>query len=79
MTSLGIELKARAATRGWRIEAQVRGIAGTLVLLSTILAVTIDLRWLWLTAFVGANLLQSSLSGWCLMSNLLALATRQRR
>ncbi len=63
----------RARERGWKIEAWVRGIAGTLVLASLALSL-IDLRWLWLTAFVGVNLLQSSLTGWCLMSNLLAIA-----
>lgn len=71
------ELAERAEARGWRIEALVRGIAGTLVLASLALAVMVDLRWLWLTAFVGANLLQSSLTGWCLMSNLLALPLRR--
>ena len=63
--------------RGWRIEATVRGIAGTLILISLVLAVK-DQRWLWLTALVGANLLQSSLTGWCLMSNLIALASGRK-
>ncbi len=67
------ELRRPLVTRGWKIEATVRAIAGTLVLLSVVLAVTVDLRWLYLTAFVGANLLQSSITGWCLMSNLVAL------
>lgn len=61
-----------ARERGWRVEAAVRGVAGTLVLVSLALSL-LDHRWLWLTAFVGANLLQSSLTGWCLLSNLLAL------
>ncbi|WP_343034273.1 DUF2892 domain-containing protein [Fulvivirga lutimaris] len=29
-------------------------------------------NWLWFTAFVGANLLQSSFTKWCLMSDILA-------
>ena len=62
---------------GWRIEATVRGIAGTLILISLVLALG-DRRWLWLTAFVGANLLQSSQTGWCLMSNLIALASGRK-
>jgi Protein of unknown function (DUF2892) len=78
MASLLSELGARADQRGWAIEAQVRAIAGLLVLTSAALAVLVDLRWLWLTAFVGANLLQSSLTGWCLMSNVLALVSRRR-
>jgi hypothetical protein len=66
------ELGRPAAERGWRIEARVRTIAGTLVLIGTALSL-LDIRWLWLDAFVGANLLQSGLTGWCLMSNLLSL------
>jgi hypothetical protein len=31
-------------------------------------------NWLWLTAFVGANLLQSGLTNWCLLSSILAKA-----
>jgi Protein of unknown function (DUF2892) len=57
---------------GWTVESAVRGIAGTLVLVSLALSL-LDSRWLWLTAFVGLNLLQSSFTGWCLISNLLAL------
>jgi hypothetical protein len=71
-TFLG-ELRRPAVERGWTVEARVRAVAGTLVLISTGLALH-DIRWLWLTAFVGANLLQSGISGWCLMSNLLAVA-----
>lgn len=41
--------------RGWSIESGVRAMAGIIVLASVGLAVFVDLRWLWLTAFVGAN------------------------
>jgi hypothetical protein len=61
-----------ARERGWKVEAAVRGIAGTLILASLGLSL-LDRNWLWLTAFVGVNLLQSSLTGWCLMSNFLAV------
>ncbi len=27
--------------------------------------------WLWFTIFVGANLFQSGITGWCLMTNIL--------
>ena len=70
--SLIAQLGRPAVERGWTVEARVRAAAGTLVLLSIGLAL-LDIRWLWLTAFVGVNLLQSGLTGWCLMSNLLAL------
>ena len=49
----------------------VRGIAGTFVLVSLILAIYVNINWLWLTVFVGANLLQSSLTKWCLMDDIL--------
>ncbi len=71
---LSSELSRAACDRGWRVESAVRGIAGILVLASIALALFVDERWLLLTAFVGVNLLQSSLTGWCLMSNLLGLA-----
>lgn len=49
----------------------IRAIAGTFVLLSVILAVKVNINWLWFTAFVGANLLQSSITKWCLMETIL--------
>jgi hypothetical protein len=55
------------------IERALRGIAGTVVLLSLALAWLvngIDLghpSWLWFTAFVGSNLLQSAFTNWCPM------------
>lgn len=50
----------------------VRGIAGTFILISLLLAVYVNINWLWFTAFVGANLLQSSITHWCLMDKILA-------
>jgi len=49
----------------------VRGVAGSFVLISLLLAVYVNINWLWFTAFVGANLLQSSLTHWCLMDKIL--------
>lgn len=46
-------------------ERIIRAVAGTLVLASIILAYTIHINWLWLGAFVGANLLQSAFTGFC--------------
>lgn len=60
-----------ACENGWRTESKVRTIAGALVLVSLGLSL-VDRRFLWLTAFVGANLLQSGLTGWCLLSNLIS-------
>lgn len=50
----------------------VRGVAGTFILVSLILAIYVNQNWLWFTAFVGANLLQSSLTKWCLLEDILA-------
>lgn len=49
----------------------IRGIAGTFILSSLLLAVYVNINWLWFTAFVGFNLLQSSLTRWCLMEDIL--------
>ncbi|MDB9774884.1 DUF2892 domain-containing protein [Vicingaceae bacterium] len=49
----------------------VRAIAGTFILISLLLAIYVDISWLWFTAFVGANLLQSSITKWCLMDIIL--------
>ncbi len=49
----------------------VRGIAGTFILISLLLAIYVSQNWLWFTAFVGANLLQSSLTKWCLLEDIL--------
>jgi hypothetical protein len=66
-----------ACQAGWPVESAVRSIAGFIVLAGLGLSL-LDSRWLWLVAFVGVNLLQSGLTGWCLMSNLIAGLVRQR-
>ena len=49
----------------------IRAVAGTFILISLLLAIYINQNWLWFTAFVGANLLQSSFTKWCLMEDIL--------
>ncbi len=49
----------------------VRTVAGTFILISLLLAIYVNQNWLWFTAFVGANLLQSSITKWCLMEMIL--------
>ena len=56
------------------IDRIVHAFAGTLILVSLALAHLHSPNWLWLTAFVGANLLQSAFTNWCLASRLLAKA-----
>ncbi|NIQ02850.1 MAG: DUF2892 domain-containing protein [Nitrospinaceae bacterium] len=52
-------------------ELWIRRIAGTFILASLALGVWVNPWWLLFTAFVGANLLQSSFTRWCLMEDIL--------
>lgn len=47
------------------VERALRLMAGFVVLLSVGLAHYVSIYWLWLTAFVGLNLLQSAFTNWC--------------
>jgi len=47
------------------IENKIRAFAGTVILTSLLLAHFHSPNWFWLTAFVGANLLQSSFTRFC--------------
>ena len=53
------------------LERWIRLIAGSFILISLALAHWVHPYWLWFTAFVGANLFQSSLTRWCLMEKIL--------
>ena len=53
------------------IERVVRIFAGAVILASLALAVSVNLNWLWLTAFVGANLLQSGFTRLCPLESIL--------
>jgi hypothetical protein len=53
------------------IDKFVLRFAGSMVLLSMLLAYFVSPYWLWLTAFVGANLLQSSFTGFCPLASVL--------
>lgn len=48
-----------------RSESFVRILAGSFVLLGVLLALVVSRWWLLLPAFVGANLIQSALTGYC--------------
>ncbi|AWJ82337.1 sulfurtransferase (plasmid) [Azospirillum sp. TSH58] len=47
------------------IDRVVMAFAGTVILLSLALSQLHTPAWLWLTAFVGANLLQAAFTGFC--------------
>lgn len=54
-----------------KLEHRIRLIAGTFILTSLALGHWVNPNWLWFTAFVGANLIQSSITRWCLMEDIL--------
>jgi len=56
------------------VDRIVHTVAGTFILASLALAKFHNPNWIWFTVFVGANLLQSGLTNWCLMSSLLRAA-----
>lgn len=47
------------------IDRIVMAFAGTAILLSLALAQLHSPQWLWLAAFVGANMLQAAFTGFC--------------
>ena len=53
------------------LERKIRVIAGSLLLVSLVLAYGVSPWWLLFTAFIGLNLLQSGLTNWCLMEDIL--------
>ena len=53
------------------INRYINVIAGSFILISLALAHFVNPNWIWFTAFVGVNLLQSGFTNWCLMSVIL--------
>lgn len=53
------------------MDQKIRLIAGSFILVSLALGTWVSPWWLLFTAFVGANLVQSSLTKWCLMEDIL--------
>ncbi len=47
------------------LDRAVMAFAGTMVLISLALAHYVHPAWIWLTVFVGANLLQTAFTGFC--------------
>ena len=47
------------------IDRVVLAFAGSMILISLLLSRIHSVYWLWFTAFVGVNLLQSSFTGFC--------------
>ena len=56
------------------VEKALRLIAGVFVLASVLAGMYVHPYFLWFTAFVGLNLLQSGLTNWCPMMSILRAA-----
>ena len=56
------------------VDAMLRLIAGAFVMASVLAGIYVDARFLWFSVFVGANLFQSGITGWCPMMAILKKA-----
>jgi hypothetical protein len=54
-----------------KIENQIRAFAGCFILISLVLSQIHSKYWLFFTAFVGLNLLQSSFTNFCPLEKIL--------
>ena len=59
------------------IDRIVMAFAGVMILASVALGLYHHPNWFWLTAFVGANLLQASFTGFCPLAKLLQALGRK--
>lgn len=59
------------------IDRVVFAVAGGLILISLLLSLVHSRYWLWLSAFVGANMLQAAFTGFCPMAKLLKFSGLQ--
>jgi len=53
------------------IDKIVFAFAGIVILVSLALSQLHSVNWLWLTAFVGANMLQAAFTGFCPLASIL--------
>ena len=53
------------------IDNYIHVIGGGFVAASVLLGIYVDPRFLWFTLFVGLNLAQSGMTGWCPMMSML--------
>ncbi len=56
------------------VERGLRLMAGVMVLLSIALTYYVSNYWMWLTVFIGLNLLQSAFTNWCPAMSILRAA-----
>ncbi len=53
------------------ISNSIKAIAGTFIIISVFLGHFVNENWFLFTLFVGANLLQSSFTNWCMLEKIL--------
>jgi hypothetical protein len=59
------------------IDRIVMSFAGIVILSSLVLSQVHSVNWLWVTAFVGANMLQASFTGFCPLALILKAIGRK--
>lgn len=60
------------------VERGLRLMAGLMMLVSVALSFYVSHYWMWLTVFIGLNLLQSAFTNWCpAMSILRAMGLKE--
>lgn len=59
------------------IDRLVFAFAGMMILASLALSQLHSVHWLWLTAFVGANMFQAAFTGFCPLAKILEAMGRQ--
>lgn len=52
-------------------EKIIRAVAGTIVLISILLAYYLNPGWIWMAVFVGVNLVQSTFTSFCPLEKIL--------
>jgi hypothetical protein len=68
---MSTQIQTTPASPVTTVDQWVFRIAGLFVLLSVLLSQLHSIQWLWFTAFVGANMLQASFTGFCPMAMIL--------
>ena len=53
------------------INRYIKAIAGFFIVTSIVLALKVNINWLWFTGFVGVNLFQSAFTNWCMLGIIL--------
>ena len=63
----------------YQIDRTLRGMAGSIILISILFYFVHSHYWLWFIAFVGLNLLQSAFTKWCPAMTLLRMLFPEKK